>query len=152
MRSDADTRRGTGKERGFVQIRFLFIIQSTFNMKQVDIKKVLGLLGFILRCPICHYRYNLETMQVVETDQNEVSGQGRILIHSDCQKCQGSVMFSIGVAGPELVSAASVTDLTLSDTHKFRAVPPLTTDDVLQVHTAVKRFKGDLIKAIKKTL
>ncbi len=121
-------------------------------MKQVDLKKVLGLLGFILRCPICHYRYNLETMQVVESDQNELNGQGRILIHSDCQKCQGSVMFSIGISGPELVSAASVTDLTLSDTHKFRDKAPLTPDDVLVVRSVIKRFKGDFIKAVKRSV
>lgn len=121
-------------------------------MKQVDLKKVLGLLGLILRCPICHYRYNLETMQVVESEQNELSGQGRILIHSDCQKCQGSVMFSIGVNGPELVSAASVTDLTLSDTHKFRDRAPLTPDDVLVIRGAIQRFRGDFVKAFRKSL
>ncbi len=120
-------------------------------MKNIDLKKVLGLLGFILRCPICQYRYNLETMKVVESDQSEATGQGRILIHSDCQKCQGSVMFSIGLNGPEIVSAATVTDLTLSDTHKFRHVEPLSVEDVLQVHSAVRQFKGDFIKAIKQS-
>jgi hypothetical protein len=120
-------------------------------MKNIDLKKVLGLLGFILRCPVCGYRYNLETMKVVESDQNEASGEGRILIHSDCQQCKGSVMFSIGVNGPELMSAASVTDLTLSDTHRFRDVEPISTDDVLGIHDIMKKFKGDFKKALQST-
>lgn len=119
-------------------------------MKNLDLKKVLNLLGFILRCPVCSYRYNLETMKIVESEQNDLSGEGRILIHSDCQQCKGSVMFSIGINGAEVVSAASVTDLTLGDTRKFRDVEPLSADDVLQVHGVMKKFKGDFVKALKK--
>ena len=118
-------------------------------MKNLDIKKVLSLLGFLLRCPVCGYKYNLETMKIVESDQNELSGEGRILIHSDCQKCQGSVMFSIGVNGPEVISAASVTDLTLADTHRFRSAEPLSLEDVMDVHVAMRGFKGDFVKAFK---
>ncbi len=119
-------------------------------MKNLDLKKVLNLLGFILRCPVCGYRNNLETMKVVESDQNELSGEGRILIHSDCQQCKGSVMFSIDINGQQVVSAASVTDLTLSDTHKFRDADPISTDDVLIIHQSMKKFKGDFVKAFRK--
>jgi hypothetical protein len=119
-------------------------------MKGMDIKKVLNLLGFILRCPVCGYRYNLETMRVVESEQNEAVGEARLVIHSDCQQCKGSVMFAIGMNGPEVMSAATVTDLTLSDASRFRNTEPLSADDVLHVHRAVRGFKGDFIKALKK--
>lgn len=119
-------------------------------MKNLDLKKVLNLLGFILRCPVCGYRNNLETMKVVESDQNDASGEGRILIHSDCQQCKGSVMFSIGINGTEVVSAAAVTDLTLSDSHKFRETDPISTEDVLAMHQGIRKFKGDFVKALKK--
>lgn len=121
-------------------------------MKNLDLKKVLHLLGFILRCPVCGYRYNLETMRIVESEQNDASGEGRILIHSDCQQCKGSVMFSIGINGAEVVSAASVTDLTLGDTRKFREAEPLSANDVMEVHSVMRKFKGDFVKAFRKNV
>lgn len=120
-------------------------------MKNLDLKKVLGIIGFILRCPICGFRNNLETMKVVDSEQVEGASDARLVIHSDCQKCQGSVMFTIGVMGPEITSAAAVTDLTLADTYRFRDFEPLSTEDVMSVHASLKNFKGDFIKAFKKT-
>jgi hypothetical protein len=89
-------------------------------------------------------------MKVVESEQNDNSGEGRLLIHSDCQKCQGSVMFSIGINGPEVLSAATVTDLTLADTHRFKDVEPISVEEVMQVHVSLKKFKGDFKKAFKR--
>jgi hypothetical protein len=118
-------------------------------MKNLDLKKVLTLLGFILRCPVCGYRYNLESMKIVEGDQNDLASEGRIVLHSDCQKCQGSVMFSIGVMGPEMISSASVTDLTLADSHHFRDAEPLSANDVLDIRAALGTFKGDFKKVLQ---
>lgn len=120
-------------------------------MKNLDLKKVLGIISFILRCPICGFRNNLETMKVVDSEQVEGTSDARLVIHSDCQKCQGSVMFTIGVMGPEITSAAAVTDLTLGDTHRFRELEPINTDDVMGLHASLKSFKGDFIKAFKKS-
>lgn len=116
-------------------------------MKNVDLKKVLGILGAVLRCPICGCKYNLDAMKVIENERDEFFGEAHIVVHSDCKKCQGSVMFTIGVLGPEVVSSASVTDLTLADTHRFREIAPLTSNDVLTVHTSIQEFDGDFEKA-----
>lgn len=118
-------------------------------MKNLDIKKVLGIIGFILRCPICGFRNNLETMKVVDSEQAEGASDARLVIHSDCQKCQGSVMFTIGVMGPEITSAAAVTDLTLADTHRFRELEPISTNDVLTIHKAVQAYNGNFKKALR---
>lgn len=119
-------------------------------MKNLDLKKVLGIIGFILRCPICGFRNNLETMKVVDSEQIEGGSDARLVIHSDCQKCQGSVMFTIGVMGPEITSAAAITDLTLADTDRLRDLAPITTNDVLTIHKAVQKFEGDFKKAFSK--
>lgn len=118
-------------------------------MKQFDLKKVLAWLGFLLRCPICGYKYNLANTKVVESEQNEALGEAHLVIHSDCQKCKSSVMFNVDIHGPEVYSAAMVTDLTGSDSTRLSNQAPLSADDVLAVHTTLKHFDGDFVKAFR---
>lgn len=118
-------------------------------MKNIDLKKVLGLLGVMLKCPVCGHKANLETMNILESEQNDVSGEGRMVIHSDCQKCHGNVMFNIGVYGPELMSSASITDLTSAETHRLLGLEPISANDVLEMHSAVQGFSGDFVTALR---
>ena len=39
-------------------------------MKKIDLKKVMGWLGFILRCPVCGYKYNLANTKIIESEQD----------------------------------------------------------------------------------
>lgn len=119
-------------------------------MKSIDFKKVMGWLGFILRCPVCGYKYNLANTKIIESEQNESLGEARILIHSDCARCKSSVMFNIDISGPEVWSAAMVTDLTGKDTGKFTSSAPLTSDDVINIHKTIRAFNGDFVKALGK--
>lgn len=116
-------------------------------MKSMDFKKVMGWLGFLLRCPVCGYKYNLANTKIIESEQNEALDEARMLIHSDCAKCKSSVMFNIDINGPEVWSAAMVTDLTGNDTNKFSAAPVISTDDVIAIHRVIRSFKGDFVKA-----
>lgn len=117
-------------------------------MKSIDFKKVMSWLGFILRCPICGYKYNLEKTKIIESNQDEMLGAAHLLIHSDCQKCKSSVMFNIDIDGPEVMSAAIMTDLTGSDSKKFRKSAPISASEVLDLHLSLKNFDGDFAKAI----
>jgi hypothetical protein len=117
-------------------------------MKNVDFSKVMGLLGFVLKCPICSVKYNLRYIKVLESQQDESSGEASLLIHSDCQKCKSSVMFSIDISGSEVYTVMAVTDLTSSDTAKFNKFNPLNTDDCINIHHSLKKFDGDLVKAL----
>lgn len=119
-------------------------------MRSIDFKKVMGWLGFILRCPVCGYKYNLASTKIIESEQDEALGEARILIHSDCAKCKSSVMFNIDINGPEVWSAAMVTDLTGKDSSKFASSAPLNTNDILNLHTGLKAFDGDFVKALEK--
>ena len=120
-------------------------------MKSIDFKKVMGWLGFILRCPVCSYKYNLANTKIIESEQNEALGEARLLIHSDCGRCKSSVMFNIDISGPEVWSAAMVTDLTGSDTTRFTGGAPLNTDDVINIHKSIRAFNGDFKKALAST-
>ena len=117
------------------------------NGKNYDLKKIIEWLGFILKCPICSHKYNLEKTKVLESEQNEIFNEARILIHSDCQKCKSSVMFNVDIRGPEVFSVGMVTDLTSQDSSKFKNLGPISVNDVLGIHKEIKNFKGDFISS-----
>ena len=112
-------------------------------MKHIDLAKVMGWLGFILRCPICNFKYNLQNIKVLESQEDESNAETRLLIHSDCNKCKSSVMFNIDI------SVAAVTDLTHADTTRFSDFDPLSANDVISIHQSLKKFDGDLVKALR---
>lgn len=118
------------------------------STKKFDFKKAITWLGYILRCPICGFRYNLQATRVIESEQNEALGEARLLIHSDCQKCKSSVMFNIDINGPEVFSVGMVTDLTGKDSAKFSKLSAISADDVINLHTALGEFDGNFVKTL----
>lgn len=120
-------------------------------MKKIDFKKVIGYLGFILRCPICEFKYNLQNIKVLETQQDEFMDEARIVIHSDCEKCKSSVMFNIDINGPEIFSVGMITDLNSKDSAKFSKYTPINTNDVIKIHQSLKKFDGDFVRALSKS-
>ena len=117
-------------------------------MAKFDIKKIVQWLSQILRCPVCGQRYNLEHTKVIEGDDKPTIG-GSLLVHTDCEKCKSSVMFSIAIDGPEIFTIATVTDLTLQDTAKFKDQEPISTDEVLATHEFLNGFNGDFRQALR---
>lgn len=106
-------------------------------------------LGLVLKCPICGNKYKIEQTKIVETEQNENFGEAQILIHSDCNKCKSSVMFNIEIRGPEVFSVGMVTDLTQKDSAIFKNKAPISPNEVISMHKALKSFKGNLVKLLK---
>lgn len=117
-------------------------------MKKFDFKKVIEWLGYILKCPICGYKYNLNNTQVIDSEQNDAISEAKILIHSDCIKCKSSVMFNVEIKGPEVFSVGMVTDLTSADSAKFQEKEPISANEIIGMHKALKTFKGDFVKAL----
>lgn len=116
-------------------------------MQNFDLKKVMEMLSTMLRCPICSTKYGKENTRVIESEQDPNFGDAFILIHSDCKKCKSSIVFNVEIRGPEVFSVGMVTDLTQSDTIKFRKYDPITSTEVLDLHKNLKKFKGDFVKA-----
>ena len=119
-------------------------------MKNFDLKKVIEWLGFILRCPICGHKYNLDKSRVVDSEQDDAYNEAWVLIHSDCNKCKSSVMFNVEIKGPEVFSVGMVTDLTGVDSQKFNRLGPITPNDILGIHKELKQFKGDFVSSFAK--
>jgi hypothetical protein len=117
-------------------------------VKKIDLKKVVAWLSSILRCPICNFQYNLGNLRVIESQHDEILGEAHIVIHSDCQKCQGSLIFNVDINGLEVISVGMITDLTGKDSNKFKNSPPISINDVISIHKNLKNFDGDFVKAI----
>lgn len=117
-------------------------------MKKIDFEKVIKLLSYALRCPVCEYKYNLERTKIIDTKQED-QNQANLLVHSDCGRCRSSVIFSINITGPDIFSLVTVTDLTTSDSKKFAKAPVLSANDVLNFHYFFDRFDGNLVNALK---
>ncbi|MGE5392587.1 MAG: hypothetical protein ACM3NH_02490 [Candidatus Saccharibacteria bacterium] len=117
-------------------------------MGEFDYKKIMEWLSRILRCPVCGQRYNLEQTKIIDSKDDTLFTGGNLLVHTDCERCKSSVVFSIAVDGPEIFSVGMVTDLTSADTSKFKNAVPITTDEVLATHQFLMDFDGDFEKAL----
>lgn len=117
-------------------------------MKSYDFKKVMQWLSGILKCPVCGQKYNLGSTKIIDSEQDEISSEARILIHSDCVKCKSSVMFNVEIRGPEVFSVGMITDLTGIDSAKFKRKNAITSDEVIGIHKEIRNFSGNLIEAL----
>ncbi|MBI2356247.1 MAG: hypothetical protein HYV13_03540 [Candidatus Doudnabacteria bacterium] len=117
---------------------------------KADFKKIIEWLAYILKCPICGYRYNLEQTKIIDSKENIPPVGANLLVHTDCERCKSSVVFSIAIDGPEIFSVGMVTDLTSSDTSKFKNTSALNSDDVLAMHQFLEGFSGDFRTALSK--
>ena len=119
------------------------------NMAKFDLTKIIQWLAHILRCPICGHRYNFEKTKIIDSNDGNQPIGGNILVHTDCEKCKSSVVFSIAIDGPEIFSVGMVTDLTSNDTSKFRNSQPLSANDALAMHEFLDSFNGDFRSVLK---
>ncbi|MGE5298180.1 MAG: hypothetical protein ACM3KM_03385 [Acidobacteriaceae bacterium] len=117
-------------------------------MPNFDFKKIIEWLAYILRCPVCGQRYSLDQTKIIDSKDEKGLGSN-LLVHTDCDRCRSSVVFSISVDGPEIFSIGMVTDLTSSDTNKFKDSAPITSDEVLATHQFLAGFDGDFRKALR---
>lgn len=115
---------------------------------KLDIKKVMEMLYSMLRCPICGNKYAKASTRIIESEQDRVFDEAYILIHSDCGKCKGSIVFSVEIHGPEVFSVGMITDLTEHDTIKFRKFEAIPSGEILKMHQDLKKFNGDFVKIL----
>ena len=117
-------------------------------MAKFDFNKISQWLAYILRCPVCGQKYSADQTKIVDSGAEAANGKS-ILVHTDCDRCKSSVVFSIAIDGPEIFSIGMVTDLTRQDTSKFKNTDPITSDEFLATHEFLRRFNGDFKNALK---
>ena len=112
-------------------------------MAKFDFNKIVQWLAYILKCPVCGHRYTPEQTKVIDSGEEKPLSGRSLLVHTDCDRCKSSVVFSIAIDGPEIFSIGMVTDLTSSDTTKFKNANPISPDEVLATHSFLQTFNGD---------
>lgn len=85
----------------------------------------------------------MEQTKLVDSRERRIAASADLLIHTDCERCKSSVIFSIAIDGPEIFSVGMVTDLTSTDTSKFKNTRTLNSNDVLAMHQFFKDFDGN---------
>jgi hypothetical protein len=119
-------------------------------MAKFDFNKIIQWLAYILKCPVCGQKYNAEQTKIIDAGEDKPINGRSLLVHTDCERCKSSVVFSIAIDGPEIFSIGMVTDLTSNDTNKFKNREPITSDEVLATHEFLRTFDGDFREALKK--
>ena len=117
-------------------------------MPKPNYQKMIEWLAVILRCPICSNKYNAEQTSIIDTKDNQNFERSSMLVHTECERCKSSVVFSISMDGPEIFSVGMVTDLTSTDAKRFRDANNITVDDVIGFHGFINNFDGDFEKAL----
>lgn len=120
------------------------------NMPRPDYQKMIEWLAFILRCPICSNKYSAENTSIIEGRDRglEKFDASSMLVHTDCQRCKSSVVFSISMDGSEIFSVGMVTDLTSQDAKKFHDQRQVSADDAIEFHEFLSEFDGDFEKVL----
>ena len=118
-------------------------------MAKFDFNKITQWLAYILKCPVCGQRYKPEETKVIDTGEEKPLSGRSLLVHTDCERCKSSVVFSIAIDGPEIFSIGMVTALPSQDTSKFKNANPITTDEVLATHQFLQGFNGDFKTLLK---
>ena len=118
-------------------------------MPKFDFNKIVQWLAYILRCPVCGHRYNPDQTKIIDSGEGNPLNGKSLLVHTDCDRCKSSVVFSIAIDGPEIFSIGMVTDLTSQDTTKFKNADPITSDEVLATHQFLQTFNGDFKTLLK---
>ena len=119
-------------------------------MAKFDYNKILQWLAYIIKCPVCGQKYNADQTKVIDSGEDKPVNSRSLLVHTDCERCKSSVVFSIAIDGPEIFSIGMVTDLTSQDTSKFKNREPITSDEVLATHEFLRTFDGDFKSALRK--
>jgi len=71
------------------------------------------------------------------------------LVHTDCERCKSSVVFSISLDGPEIFSVGMVTDLNSKDARLLRDTNYITLDEVIEFHDFLNTFDGNFEKILR---
>lgn len=98
-------------------------------------------LRLITHCPWCEEQFqDLKVHLVAEQDSLQ-------LFHFQCQACQLFILAAIALNGLIMTSIGMISDLGRLDVLRTLQVPPLQTDDVIELHQLLSEV--DLVRQLK---
>lgn len=89
------------------------------------------------QCPICNATYDTQRVHIIEESDNG------LLSYFTCQKCHAAFLASVVETSFGHVATGLLTDLRVNEVADAAKRPPITHDDVLDVHVALE--KGNLL-------
>ena len=89
---------------------------------------------FLGNCPICNTKFRPHKASSIDKMGNTE------IVYAECPKCASSVILGISKNAPGLVTTVGMlTDMNREDIDRIRDLPPLTADDVLEVHKYLEK-------------
>lgn len=90
---------------------------------------------YLGNCPICSKKFRVASVFVLEKEG------GMETLYVECVKCATSVILGIMKNAPGIVTTIGMlTDMRREDIERMKDFPPLTSDDVLEVHKYLENF------------
>ncbi|MBN1584775.1 hypothetical protein JW899_00195 [Candidatus Uhrbacteria bacterium] len=85
-------------------------------------------------CPFCRSGYGPESTRILEWGGNDAGD----LLHIRCGNCLNSVIARVQSSSAGVSSVGLVTDLDYAEVGRFSKAPPISTDDVLDIHSLLQ--------------
>lgn len=92
----------------------------------------------LVRCMVCNKKHRPRKMLVLEEDDK------RTALHLSCDVCGTSSLVFLSQGQLGIVSLGMMTDLEQGEARRMYQGVPVSTDEVLEIHQALKGFKGDI--------
>ena len=95
-------------------------------------------------CAICGHHFGKSDFQVVGRRGNVWA------MRVDCRECRTrALLFAVVSEG---ATQTAYTDLTPEDWERFKDSPPISTNDVVEVHEYMQRYDGDFSEILEEPL
>ncbi|MFY9457995.1 MAG: hypothetical protein WAP23_03680 [Candidatus Spechtbacterales bacterium] len=91
-------------------------------------------LKFLGNCPICSKKFNSSDASKIEKTESAET------LYVECRTCGSSVVLGVVKNVPGLVTTIGMlTDMKKNDIERFRSMPPISLDDILEMHKYLER-------------
>ena len=90
----------------------------------------------LILCPICNKEYKPTNIKSV-TEAGDT-----LLAHSNCPRCQSSILSLLYKDMLGITMVGMVTDLSYNDAVRIKDQPPLDEDDILEAYQQINQKKG----------
>lgn len=111
--------------------------QTPFTMKMTPEN-----LQSLISCAVCNKKYQPAKMLVLDEDEK------RTTLHLSCGACNASSIVFVSTGQFGVVSLGMLTDLEQGEAKRVFRGEPISTDQVLEVHQFLKRYRGGVDELI----
>jgi hypothetical protein len=117
------------------------------STEQADLRELIEYFAGDMYCPLCGQPYPYEGIRVARDQDTNISAsqhERRYTLSMQCDCCgTGSSITAAVPRRDHLHGEQSAPELTPLEVLRFAVTPPVTVDDVLDIHVFLKHFRGD---------